>query len=385
MWHSLSSVVDTVNGASQGIAFAFEHALGLTVLVVLAVVAVVTRRSWARACWQATFGQFLCPDPRNLVLCGCFPCGWCIMNVCCPWVCPKFHPPFRLRIILVKARHLHLGALDDKDRGRGQLSLYAEVEADRNPVKTTSAQVYLRNNTVVWNEPVDMVVYPSTTSIRINLYHKDGQSDLWLGSLDVPVDSIYEPPGTLSEFSLCGRSCAKLCSEFCGAAYRWPFVRGAPSNSEWRLQNRQWVDCCVGHKEKQRWAALGDLGRTAMFSSSTVLPGQTSLWSRLSGQKFKAIQQVNAKGMMIRELPDTLRADKDVVMAAVKQDAGALRYAAPALQNDPSVQRAAANVPEPMILQVQRGHEEMGKLWAYFIMHGLDEEEGLPPKMLLDV
>mmetsp|Transcript_53767 Transcript_53767/g.156782 ORF Transcript_53767/g.156782 Transcript_53767/m.156782 type:complete len:386 (+) Transcript_53767:88-1245(+) len=385
MGHSLSSVISMVNHTSRDLASLLYQVDGLLVLAGLAIVAWATRGTWGPACWKATLGRVACGDPRNLVLCGCLPCGWCIMNLCCPWVCPKFHPAFRLRIIIVKARHLHLAALQEKDRGQGSMSVYAEVEAGNNPVKTTSAQTYNHpgTDTVSWNEPIDMVMYPSTPSVTIHLYNK-GSSDLWLGSLNVPVDSIYEPPGILSEHSFCGRGCARLCHELCGTEYRWPFVRGAPRNSEWRLQTRQWVDHCAGHKEKKSWAVLGNLERTAMFSSSTVPPGQTvPSWARLSEEKFEAIQQVNLDGTSLREMPSSLQSDKDVVMAAVRQDARSLRYASQPLQDDPSVQRAAAHVPEPMILQVNRGSEDVGKLWVYFVMHGLDED--LPTKMLLDV
>uniref|UniRef100_A0A7S2BRU1 DUF4116 domain-containing protein n=1 Tax=Alexandrium andersonii TaxID=327968 RepID=A0A7S2BRU1_9DINO len=383
MGDALSSSIDAVNEMARDLAFTVHHMNGLIVLVALIAVAFATRGLWGQPCWKATLGQIACPDPRNLVLCGCFPCGWCIMNVCCPWVCPRYHPLFRLRVVIVKARHLRSAAVEAKDKGLGSQAVFAEVEAGFNPAKTTSAQTYnhLGNDTVWWNEPIDLVMYPSVTTIHIDLYRK-GTPDVWLGSLDIPVDSFYEPPGTLGDCTLCGRSCAKVCNELCGTEYKWPFVRGAPTHSEWRLQSRQWIDHCAGNEEKQRWAELGEIGRTAMFSSSSAPPGQTR-WSRLSEQKFQAIQQVNVDGASLRGMPDALRADKDVVMAAVKQDADALRFAAPSLQRDPAVQRAAADVPEPMILPINHDNADVGRLWVYFVMYSMDEP--LPPKMLLDV
>jgi len=377
---SLSSVIGAVLSALGFLASVLSDLGLLTVIAAFAVVAWATRDAWARKCWQATLGELSCPDPRNWILCGCLPCGWCIMNVCCSWICPRFHPPFRLRIIIVKAKHLQESVLGDL--GAGGMAVYAEVRAGNNPVKTTSVQAYNRfeTSTVLWNEPIDMVMYPATTTVSIALYHT-GTDDIWLGSLHIPVDAFYEPPGSCSEWTICGHSGARLCSELLGAEYRWPFVRGAPSTSEWRLQSRQ-GGCCRHREECERWEVLHDIGHTVLLPVASPRSNDMRTWSGLSGHKFEAIQDVTNSGMRLRELPDVLRADKDVVLAAVRQNAGALQFAAPSLQHDPMVRQAAADAPEPAILKLERGDEDAGKLWVYFILHGMGQDEDLPQKMM---
>jgi len=355
------------------------------VALLAAVLAAVwlSRGSWGQAAYEATLGKFALPDPRNAVLCGLVPVGWCIMNVCCPFVCAKYHPPFRLRIILVKARHLHEGL---EDAG-GPMAVYAEVRAGTNPVKTTSVQTYQRrtkagdgHDTVWWNEPVDVVMRPAATSVTIDLY-RSAARPLWIGTLHVPVDAVYEPPGTCTECNPCGYSGAKLCSRFFGTEYRWPFVRGLPRPQELYEVRPLFHDCVPGSggdEDQWKWQLL-DAYDVFHESSGPAAPAPAD------GPKGKALRQVKRDGARLAELPPQLQADRDVVLASVQQNGDAIRFATPELQQDMEVQRVACRAPRPLILPLNRGGEEAGKLWVYFIFHSLDEEEDLPYKMPLGV
>merc|ERR1719419_1234294 len=127
-----------------------------------------------------------------------------------------------------------------------------------------------------------MLMYPSATYVSISLYHK-GAAELWLGSVHVPVDSFFEPPGILNSATFCGKNCPRLCNRFLGTEYRWPFVRGAPSNHEWRLLRAQENSCCWSPEGRERAEIVRHAGDSVLYQSE-FLPGETERWP--SGQKF---------------------------------------------------------------------------------------------------
>jgi len=91
-----------------------------------------------------------------------------------------------------------------------------------------------------------------------------------------------------------------------------------------------------------------------------------------------ALQLVKEDGLELQQLPYVFQDDREVVLEAVKHNGEALRFASPALQADPELQREAAEVPRPLVLKLHYKGKDAGLLWAYFIIHGLNEEDDLP-------
>merc|ERR1740121_270573 len=94
------------------------------------------------------------------------------------------------------------------------------------------------------------------------------------------------------------------------------------------------------------------------------------------GDKASALSSVQSNGMELAHLPEDLRSDRDVVLAAVRESGEAIQFASPELQGDMEVQRVAARAPAPMVLALHTvSGEDAGRLWAYFVMYGVEEDE----------
>jgi len=355
--------------------------LGWTALLATIVLGLwISRDVWLRPCAEAFIGQVNLPDPRD-VTCGCVSCGWCIMNACCPIVCPKFHPPFRLRVVLVQAKRLPQECLAGGDGG---MRVYAQVTVAGNPSKTTSAVRCSPRGpgggaAVAWHEPVDLTMYPSNTELKIDLV--DAASGKTFASVTVPVDSFYESPGSLTDVPWCGvYQCPRLWSTHFGAEYKWPFVRGAPSLEElgMHLADQESAGCLGG--------CCGASAPTANHELRLERRAALQTHTARQGEKAFALSSVQGNGMELAHLPEHLRSDRDVVLVAVRENGEAIQFASPEMQADIEVQRVAARAPAPMVLALHAASgEDAGRLWAYFVMHGLEEDEDLPGAGLLPV
>jgi len=371
-------------------AFVLTHAQWMIVFLGIVAAAWFTRDQWGRKLYQATLGQVACPDVRNAVLCGVFPCGWCIMEFCCPFICPKYHPPFRLRVIVVKAKRLQESLVDGI---KGHMRVYAEVRAGTNPAKTTSLQPYSQSGdqghaakTVTWNEPIDMVMYPAATSLHIDLIHKEALKESWLGTANVLVDSFYKNPGACEDCHICGKSMAKLGHKAFGTEYRWPFARGEPSTRELKEESGPCDFCFKKSREEKRRLVTLEGGHGLFLDTMDKPPMQSAMLTQEeSREKYQAIQKVSRNGRALAQLSAAMRSDKDVVLAAVRQKGKAIEFASHELQNDVHVQRVAAQVPRPMVVPLTRGGEDAGRLWVYFIMHGIGEDDDLPNKIPMEL
>lgn len=337
------------------------------VIILVAVIGIVvaTRSMWWPKLKAATCGQMHCADMRDGHCC-CFSWGWCIMNVLFPFVCPKFHPPFQLRLIIVKAKSLkpaNVGQIT-----QGYMSVYVDVQAGNNPVKSTSVKHYnfssavfaakASDESVWWNEPIDLVIQPSVSSITVQVRTQTAFGAEVTGSVILPVEEFYEPPGPCFECLACGYyPCPKLLG-----ANKYPFTRGAPR------------DIHFGGRQLEE----GDQALSGKFCCDVLQPEQQRIGIR-KGKLFKndpdkqrVVEEVQEDGMKLKDVDSRWRDDKDVVMAAVGNNSEAIKYASPEKQADLQVRRIAANAPEPMILQLESDGEPAGRLWAYFVMHNGD-------------
>eukprot|EP00933_Yihiella_yeosuensis_P025031 TRINITY_DN19400_c0_g1_i1.p1 TRINITY_DN19400_c0_g1~~TRINITY_DN19400_c0_g1_i1.p1 ORF type:complete len:402 (-),score=40.76 TRINITY_DN19400_c0_g1_i1:109-1251(-) len=352
----------------ESFAVAIVDTQWLIILLALLGITWGLKDKWGAPCYHM-FGAMKLPDPRDMTCC-CISCGWLIMNVWCPFVCPKFHPPHALRMIILKATRLNFDELAPDNP-----EVYVQVAAGGNPVKTTSCQKCEGSNKgktdaeVLWNEPMDVLMNPSDTQIHFDLFHRDGRSETNLGTLTLPVDAIYEPPGACPDCPCFGKyNCPQFCQKTFKTAYRWPFVRGAPTwkdvKRESRLRNRSDLCCCCYCDEY--WPEKDEVHHAP--SQNAMLTG--------NGSRNEVLKTVLADGMKLGSVSQEYRNDRDVVLAAVKQNPGAIQFASEALQSDVQVRRIASSVPKPLLLRVRnrKNGKESCRLWAYFIFHNQDEE-----------
>jgi len=376
-WSTVEGSFKIASQAIETTIVALIETQWLLVILLLLVCLWCLRGRWAGPC-LAAYERLQLPDPRDFS-CVCFSCGWLISNVLCPFVCPKFHPPFRLRMIILKAKKLRV---DSVSHTAGFLDVYAQVTTGKNPGKTTSLQRYVlerpgsADGSVTWNEPLDVVMDPSDNLVHIELNRKDKSSEACIGSVSLPASAIFESAGCFGDFPCCGFYCwPRFCSLF-GCEYRWPFVRGAPTWREARDRYRAarpclWW-CCI-----PRFFMEDTEAREAMLSAP-----QLSIEEQA---RSDALQLVKEDGLQLQQLPYDFQNDREVVLEAVKQNGEALRFASPALQSDPELQRESAEVPKPLVLQLHYKGKYAGLLWAYFIIHGLNQEDDLPSHFFADV
>lgn len=320
--------------------------------------------------YEATCGKFHFDDLRDKTIC-CFSCGWCVMDVLFPFMCPKFHPPFQLRLMIVKARCLQ----GMSSMTTGYTHVYAECSAGNNPKTTTSVQPYNADDSVWWNEPIDLIIPSSLNSIRINIKANGALGADTLGTVDIPVDGFYEPPGPCHQCTLCGVfPCPKLFG-----SHKWPFVRGAPRDLDYGVLVDDGVDiesaCCCdssGNTSTSRKRVANLFANAHVTSAHGIAKSQALERVRLDGNAL------GEPGM------ERWRNDEDVVVSAILQNPSAMEYASKRLQEDLHVTRVAAGLPQPMILELEHYGEPAGRLWVYFVMHDGDLPESLsmlPPPL----
>lgn len=304
--------------------------------------------------------------------------GCIIMDLCCPIFCPRFRPPFALRVVLVKARKLEAAAA-----GR---SIYVEVLAGDNPAKTTSLQRYHDEpglEYVVWNEPVDLLIEPSMTHLAISVYSKGLLGDSLVGSVQVPIDGIHEPRGACHQCPCFGSYdfWPSLWARVQMARYEWPLVRGTPDDREWyRPAARMACLRCCGLCDKPAQRVKTYTHLLTKVPEQHAAPGGRASESSSPGARSRreAARLVARNGLHLQYLSERLKADRQIVALAVHQNGDALRFASPALRQDLELQRIAAKVPEPFVLQLHHHGKPAGRLFAYFVLRSLDDlEEGL--------
>eukprot|EP00397_Hematodinium_sp_SG-2012_P062274 GEMP01083851.1.p2 GENE.GEMP01083851.1~~GEMP01083851.1.p2 ORF type:complete len:126 (+),score=12.89 GEMP01083851.1:98-475(+) len=80
---------------------------GQIILTIIALIIIIlTRHIWYPTVHAMTCAHFHPTNPLDITICGCSPVGWCTMNLCCPCICPPYHTPFRLRVIVHHAKGL---------------------------------------------------------------------------------------------------------------------------------------------------------------------------------------------------------------------------------------------------------------------------------------
>lgn len=263
------------------------------------------------------------PDLRDQYLCGICSLGWCIMDVLCPFYCTKFHPQFGLRIVVLEAKRMHVGM------NNMFCNMYVEAWAKRNPIASTSLMPYdLTQRKVQWNEPVDLVIYPSTTMVEFTV--KDQHREP-IARVNIPVDGIYEAPGLWPQFKLCGNTCPRLAADMGVAEYRWPFVRGCPRRNPIKEERRLFSRCI----ERERPTYHDDEDSETPEEKQASIDGLAEKY-RMAGMSDPLARQ---------------QAQEEV--------------------EDPRLA-----LPKPMVISLTGvDNEECGHLFVYLILHDLDDEE----------
>eukprot|EP00929_Paragymnodinium_shiwhaense_P100095 TRINITY_DN6214_c0_g1_i1.p1 TRINITY_DN6214_c0_g1~~TRINITY_DN6214_c0_g1_i1.p1 ORF type:complete len:452 (+),score=63.56 TRINITY_DN6214_c0_g1_i1:71-1426(+) len=363
------------------------YAYSILGVVVLALF--LTRPYWAPQVYEATIGQLHLPSFTNAHCC-CIHFGYWIQDIWCPCICPSFHPPFGLRLIVVKARHLPESVADMA--GAAPMEVYVEAEAGNNPKKSTSAQRYKPTiwdmgdnklitylnpgtDTVVFNEPLHVQVPPSLGNITLNIYKKTftGQAEL-LCTRTVEVDSFYEPPGMCFRAQCCGWfPLAKWIAflPFLGQVYKYPFIRGAPRShvEKERLVKKELRKLAGFIPQQQQMDATMPL----VSELKTEEEAQGLSPEEIRKEVAKATEIVHDNWTLIKQLPAWLADNTEVAVAAVTEDNEAYKFCGKNAQQDEAVLSAAYGVPRPMVLQMFRKGLPAGKLWVYFVMHDIDE------------
>lgn len=327
----------------------------------------------AHKVYMATCAQIHCPHFTNIRCLG-MPWGFCIQDIICPCICHKYRPKFGVRFHIVKARYLNTGALS------GDIKVYCRVWAGNNPLKTTSMQTYNNPNlftgpatgdidrsgwqTVIWNEPVDLVIYPSTGNIQI-VVHDLGMlgNEQTLGTVYLDVGAFYEEDKAVCSYLWFG------CCDWCPPCFpkslfkpKWPLIKGAPSLEE--LQHHHAMTTATCSQTISRSLGLDALQQigAGLFAEDAVQLGPET-------DNLNTIMEGLADdGMQLEHLNKKFRKDKDVVVVAVRDNPKALQYASKKLQYDPMVQRIQYKLPEPMILEILSWGRPAGYMWAYMIL-----------------
>jgi len=327
----------------------------------------------AHKVYMATCAKIHCPHFTNIRCLG-MPWGFCIQDIICPCICHKYRPKFGLRLHIVKARYLNAGAMS------GDMKVYCRVWAGNNPLKTTSMQTYNNPNlitgpatgdldrsgwqTAIWNEPVDLVIHPSTGQIQIVFHNLDILgNELTMGTVYVDVAAFYEEDKAVCSYLWFG------CCEWCPPCFpkslfrpQWPLIKGAPTLTELRKQHALTTATC--------WQTITrSLGLdTLQEVGAGMFEEEIEDLDQNSNNLNTIMEGLADDGMQLEKLNRKYRKDKDIVVVAVRDKPKALQYASKKLQNDPQVQRIHHKLPEPMILEILSWGRPAGYLWAYMIL-----------------
>jgi hypothetical protein len=303
------------------------------------------------------------------------------MNICCPFLCRTFHPPFRLRLVVVKAARLGL-SLAGPDP-----SIHVEVSAGNNPRKSTSRQKLQVHGSksmfgacdddisVVWNEPLDLIMNPSETHIRVEVFYAGTFGHDVLGHVDIPIDVFYESPGTCENVVCCGwYPCPWLCHRFCAQKYAWPAVIGAPRAAHMSTWMKQLS------KNGDVWSSLASCSCDAMQQAHTqsydaVVKklGHPRAWS-----EYSCLQAVSKNGLVLEYLHDQWQGSTPienetwyhrVLIAAIRNNPEAVKFVPRKFADDDEVRRVAHDVPKPMIMELQKCGADVGRIWLYFMLN----------------
>lgn len=162
-------------------------------LLVITIIALLVlwhfRELWWRQVYNATCGRIRCCDIRNV------PClGWCIMDILCSCVCPDYHPPFGLRIIVHSAKNLRYTEGITGQLTGDAMDAYVRIKCGNNPEKTTSIQPCPSHGRVVWNEPLDFICNPADHTLTVEVWDQDLNADDLIGYVDIDVSAFYLDP-----------------------------------------------------------------------------------------------------------------------------------------------------------------------------------------------
>jgi len=127
-------------------------------VTVMLIILYIFKGTWYPEVYRRTLGSWNLPRLRSWT-----PIGWWC-SVCCGCWVPKYHPSFRLRIVIHKGTKLRNTEYAEA------MKCYVNVKCGLNPVKTTSMQTVPTDNVrypVVWEDAVDLEVDTADDSIDI--------------------------------------------------------------------------------------------------------------------------------------------------------------------------------------------------------------------------
>lgn len=326
----------------------------------------------AHSVYMATCAQIHCPHFTNIRSCG-MPWGFCIQDIMCPCICHKYRPMFGLRLHIVKARYLDVGVIP------GDIKVYCRVWAGNNPLKTTSMQSYNNPNmitgaatgdldrtgwqTVIWNEPVDLQIYPSTGQIQICL-HTLGLlgNELTMGTVYLDVGGFYEEDKAVCSYLWFG------CCDYCPPCFpkflfkpQWPLIKGAPSLEELQQHHELTTATCAQSISRSIGLdSLKDIG-AGLFENAVVLDDK-----ELNPNTVTEI--LADDGMQLKNANPMFKKAKETVVIAVRDHPDAMQFASKKLRNDIQIQRIQYRLPEPMMLEIYHYGNMAGYMWAYTIL-----------------
>lgn len=177
----------------------FIRMLQLIVVALILLIAVAFRRFWWPPLYKATCANFKCPMAKNLPV-----CGWLLSHLC-PCCMSKFHPHFRLRIVIHSAWGLRQTDILE------QMQAYVKVICGTNPLKYTSVKTVpynYQNKPVMWDDIIDLMVSPSDDYVRLVVMDHDqiGEADE-VGEARLPIAEFYARLREEDEFHCCHMPC----------------------------------------------------------------------------------------------------------------------------------------------------------------------------------
>uniref|UniRef100_A0A7S2IDF0 C2 domain-containing protein n=1 Tax=Alexandrium andersonii TaxID=327968 RepID=A0A7S2IDF0_9DINO len=178
-------------------------------LLIILVVGFFLFLVWAvRGLWwplvrESTIDKMRLPSIRNV---------YCVAWLCscaCPCLFSRFHPPFRLRVVVHEAWNLR--RIDVVNA----MECFVVVKCGLNPAKTTVIQAVPMNNRsqpVIWNDAVDLEVQITDEVLGFEVYNSAQLTpDQLIGSVAVSVSDAYSRmQGHLDEVKSLERDSAKL-------------------------------------------------------------------------------------------------------------------------------------------------------------------------------
>jgi len=158
---------------------------------------------WWPLLWENTVSKMRLQSPRNA-----YCIAW-ITSCLCPCCFNRFHPPFRLRLVVHEAWNLR--RIDVMNH----MECFVEAKCGLNPSKTTAIQSVPLNNRsepVIWNDAVDLEVQITDEILAIQVHNSAPLlPDQLIGSAHLSVsDEFSRMQGSLEKVKSIERETAKL-------------------------------------------------------------------------------------------------------------------------------------------------------------------------------